>query len=82
MIAVPWYLFAGGTILVIVGLLAGGTQSSSKKRSKAIHHKMRDKDIIRQLNQSEAPSLSTMISFLGYVIIFISLIWRLILFFI
>lgn len=82
MIAAPWYVFAGGTILVIVSLLLGGMGGSSKRSSQTIHHKMRDEDIIRQLNESEALTPSAIIGFLGYLAIFISAVWRLVLFFV
>jgi len=75
-----YYLLAGGIILVILGYLAGGL--SSGKSPPVIHHRMRDEDIINQLNQEERLSFADLITFLGYLLVFISIVWRIVLVFV
>ena len=50
MAAAPWYLLAGGIVLVIVGYFIGGLSPRSGRVF--ITHKMSDEEVERQLNQA------------------------------
>jgi hypothetical protein len=78
--AQAYYLLAAGIILVIVGYLAGGL--SAPKGPPVIHHRMRDEDIANQLNRQDSLSVPELIGFLGYLLVFISIVWRIVLVFV
>ena len=65
---------------MILGYLVGGV--SGGKSPPMIHHRMRDEDIVNQLNQEESLSAGELIGFLGYLLVFISIVWRLVLYFV
>ncbi len=77
-ISVPWYLLAGGIGLVILGYFVESLSGPSRSKPRVIHEKMRDKDIARALNQQDAMSPGSMIALLGYVLVGISIVWRLV----
>lgn len=76
MIAAPWYLLAAGVILVILGYLAGGMSGTTGQNQPLIDHRMRDEDIVNQLNRQETVPVSAWIAFAGYLLVFISIVWR------
>lgn len=77
MIGAPWYLLALGIGFVIVGFFVDGFRGLSGKRQSSIHHRMRDEDIVKSLNQREAASKGSVFGLLGAILIFISILWRL-----
>jgi hypothetical protein len=76
MIGAPWYLLAAGIALVILGYFVDSFSGLSQKRRPGIHHKMRDEEIIKSLKDQEAMSASSAICLLGYILVGISIFWR------
>ena len=81
MSAAPWYLLAGGIALVIIGyfLDAFGSLGSGRR---FIHPKMSDEEIARQMNEGEARSLGSLVILLGFLAILVSVVWRIVRFFV
>ncbi len=77
MIAAPWYLLAGGIGLVILGYFVAGLSGSSGRGPRPITPRMRDQDIINSLNEQDALPPGAILSFLGYLLVFVSILWRL-----
>ena len=74
MAAAPWYLLAGGIVLVIVGYFIGGLSPRSGRVF--ITHKMSDEEVERQLNQARGSPLAGLMMLAGFVVILTSIIWR------
>jgi len=77
MIAAPWYLLSGGIALVILGyfLAALGSRGSSRT---FIDPRLSDKEIARRMRESQASPLGSLVSLLGLLAIFVSIVWRLV----
>jgi|GEM_PF-1848049 len=75
-IAAPYWLLAGGILVLIVGyLIAAGSGSSST----FIDHRMSDEEIARQLeDQNRGNPIAGLLIMLGYLAIFVSVVWRII----
>ena len=75
-IAAPYWLLAGGILVLIVGyLIAAGSGSSST----IIDHRMSDEEIARQLeDQNRGNPIAGLLIMLGYLAIFVSVVWRII----
>lgn len=58
------------------GYLIEGFSGPSGKSRRAIHHKMRDEDIIKSLKDQEAMSAGSVLCLLGYFLVGISIVWR------
>ena len=74
MAAAPWYLLAGGIVLVIVGYFIGGLSPRSGRVF--ITHKMSDEEVERQLNQTRGSPVAGLMMLAGFLIILTSIIWR------
>lgn len=73
MTAVPWYLLAAGIVLVIIGILMAWMSRPSGPR--VIDHRMRDEDIARSL-QDERGIVPSIVMIVGFVLILVSIVWR------
>ena len=74
MAAAPWYLLAGGIVLVIVGYFIAGLSRGPGRVF--ITHKMSDEEVERQLNQARGSPLASLMILAGFVVILTSIIWR------
>jgi len=77
----PWYLLAGGIALIIIGFFwdAIGNLGSGRR---FIHPKMSDEEIERQMNEGEGRSLGGLVILLGFLAILVSVVWRIVRFFV
>jgi hypothetical protein len=81
MSAAPWYLLAGGIALVIIGYLLGAFGSRGSRR-RFIDPKMSDEEIAQQMSEGEAPSLASLVTLVGFLAILVSVVWRIVRFFV
>ena len=79
MAAVPYYLLAGGIVLVIAGYFLANLGVGSDRTF--IDPRMSDKEIERQINQSEGNSIGGLVMLLGFLVIFTGIVWRVVRFF-
>jgi hypothetical protein len=77
MAAAPWYLLAGGIVLVIAGFFIAHLGSRGSGRI-FISPKMSDKEIERLMNEPQGCLLGNLLILLGFLVIFISVVWRLV----
>jgi hypothetical protein len=77
MIAAPWYLFAVGVVLVILGILAGALFGGGRSSRNMIDSRMSDAEIARRLQRQSSVGLPGMIFYLGLLCVFVSVCWRL-----
>ncbi len=82
MIAAPWYLLAGGIVLVIIAYFMAGLSGGSGNRGPIIDERMSDEEIVRNMQQSESLTPASVVLLLGFILIGISLIWRLVRYFV
>ncbi|WP_166823514.1 hypothetical protein [Thalassoroseus pseudoceratinae] len=82
MISAPWYLLAGGIVLVIIAYFLAGFSGAAEKRGPMIDERMSDKDIAQSLQDSESLSPASIVMLLGFVLIAISVIWRFVRYFV
>jgi hypothetical protein len=75
MVSLPWYLLAFGIGLVILGFLLAGLPGSGGG-GRPIHAKMRDKDIIRELERARRMPLSSLVIVAGLGCVLVSVVWR------
>jgi hypothetical protein len=74
-ISLPWYLLAVGIGLILLGFVLAGLPSD--RGGRPIHAKMRDKDIIRELDRAgRTPLLPSLIIFAGLGCVLVSIVWR------
>lgn len=78
MIALPWYLLAGGIILVILGSLLTVLSSSRESKGKEIDPDMDDDEIAQQLNRQQPISFPAILILIGLLLVLVSIAWRLI----
>jgi hypothetical protein len=81
MSAAPWYLLAGGIVFVIIGYFCasfGGRRSGPR----FIDPKMSDEEIARQVNEGEPFSVGSLVILLGFSAILVSVVWRMVRFFV
>ena len=76
MVSLPWYLLAFGIGLVLLGFILAGLPGSSDRGGKVIHAKMRDKDIIRELERTRRMPLSSLVILAGFGCVLVSVVWR------
>jgi hypothetical protein len=76
MVAAPWYLLAVGILLVIVGYFIG--RLGGRRSRVYISPKMSDEQIERLMSQTQGNPLAGLFLSLGYLIVFISIAWRLV----
>lgn len=78
MAAAPWYLLAGGIVLVILGYFIAGFGRRGSDRV-FITAKMSDEEVERQLNQTQQGNLlASLVMLTGFVTILVSIIWRIV----
>lgn len=73
MAAIPWFLLAAGIVFVIVGILIAWMSRPSGPH--IIDHRMRDEDIARSL-QGQRNLLPSIVMVVGFVLILVSIVWR------
>lgn len=78
MIAAPWYLFAAGIGLVILGLLAAALRQVLGSAPPPIDPRMSDKQIARLLKEQQRIGIPTVIVYTGLTCVVLSLAWRLV----
>lgn len=77
MSAAPWYLLAGGVGLVIIGgILLYLTAANPGRRG--ISFKMSDEEIVRRMQAGWGEIIGRLLVFLGGVVIFVSIVWRIV----
>lgn len=77
MIAAPWYLFAVGVVLVLVGVISGSLFGSGRASRNLVDSRMDDAEIARRLKRQSSLSFSGIIVYLGLLCILVSASWRL-----
>jgi amino acid transporter len=77
MIAWPWYLLSGGIVLIIIGYFLDGLKGLGSRR-RSIDPKMSNKEIKRILNEEERISFGSWIMLLGFLMVLVSVGWRLV----
>jgi hypothetical protein len=77
MAAAPWYLLAGGIVVVIVGFFIVRLGSRGSDRI-FISPKMSDEEVERLLNERQGSRLGVVVVLLGFLIILVSVIWRIV----
>ena len=77
----PWYLLAGGIGVFILGYFIA---SLSKRGSDQtfISPKMTDKEIARRMEKREGSRPGELVVLLGVAMIFVSVVWRIVRFFV
>jgi hypothetical protein len=77
MAAAPWYLLAGGIVLVILGYFIAGF---GRRRSDRVFitAKMSDEEVERQLNKESGSPIAGLVMGAGFLIILISIVWRIV----
>ena len=80
--AFPWFLLAAGIILVIIGALLAGLSKPPGSGRRAIDPSMRDREILRNLQNEQRPSLPSLVILVGLLCVAVSIVWRIILFFV
>ena len=77
MAGLPWFLLAGGIMLVILGAVLAGLPGSSGRGRRAIDPDMDDDEIIRDLRRAERVSVPGLVILAGAGCILVSVGWRL-----
>jgi hypothetical protein len=81
-IAFPWYLLSFGIFVVIIGCLFAGLRKPTDSGRRAIDSTMRDDEIIQNLNSGHGVSLLGLVILFGLLCILVSVVWRIILYFV
>ena len=76
MIAAPWYLLAGGIILIIIGYFMVSLGGGSSRTF--IHPRMSDEEIEQEMNKAQGNPLGTVMMLTGFLAVFVSVVWRLV----
>jgi len=75
-IAAPYWLLAGGILVLILGYLMSALSGGSNNTF--IDHRMSDAEIARQLEQqNQGNPIAGLFILIGYLAIFVSIAWRL-----
>ncbi|AGA26039.1 hypothetical protein [Singulisphaera acidiphila] len=77
MIAAPWYLFAVGIVLVIIGVISGVLLGSGRSSRNLVDSRMSDAEIARRLKRQSSVGFSGLIVYLGLFCMLVSAGWRL-----
>jgi hypothetical protein len=77
MAGAPWFLLAGGILVVIIGSIIASLGSRGSGRI-FISHKMSDEEIERLMNKPQGSRLGIVLVMLGFLIIFVSIVWRIV----
>lgn len=81
MIAAPWYLLSLGILLVIVGAISGALFGAGGSSKTAIDPRMSDAEIARRLKRASSLTFSGVIVYAGFFCVLVSVVWRLLRFF-
>ena len=76
MAGAPWFLLAAGIVIVILGFLWASVAGDSD-RGRPISRRMRDRDIIRELDRAQRVPLPNLVIALGFACVLASVVWRL-----
>jgi hypothetical protein len=76
----PWYLLAAGILLVIVGYFIARLGGRGSRIY--INPKMSDEEIERRMSEARGSPLGGLVMSLGFLIVLISIVWRLVRFFV
>ncbi len=76
MAGAPWYLLAAGIFLVILGYFIA--RLGSRRSRIYISPKMSDKEIERLMSEARGSPLAGILVSLGFLIVLISIVWRLV----
>jgi hypothetical protein len=80
MAGAPWYLLAVGIFLVILGYFIARLGGRSSRIY--ISPKMSDDEIERMMSKAQGSPLAGLLVLLGFLLVFISIVWRLVRFFV
>jgi hypothetical protein len=77
-VSFPWYLLAAGIVLVVIGALLAGLPGQSDRGAgrHALHSRMRDDEIVRELKRQQRVSVPGLVILAGFVCILVSVCWR------
>ncbi len=75
MAAAPWYLLAGGIVLVILGFFLASLGSRGRGY---IDPRMSDKEIARQMEKGQGSPVGGLVIAAGFLVILASIIWRIV----
>ena len=67
--------------LIVVGFLISGLSGAGRSRQRGIDPRMRDEEIIRHLQSGQRLSLANVIVFVGLLCCLVSVVWRLVRYF-
>ena len=82
MIGLPWYLLAAGIAIVILGFVLASLPRSSDRREHVIDADMDDEEIIGKLKRAQRLPFSSMVILAGFACVFVSVVWRLVRYFV
>jgi hypothetical protein len=82
MIAAPWYLFAAGIVLVLIGAISGALFGAGRSSSRMIDGRMSDAEIARRLQRQSSVGFPGFIFYLGVFCVLASVCWRMLRFFV
>ncbi len=77
MAGLPWYLLAGGIVLVILGYLLASLSGPSNEGR--LDPRMRDDEIARELGRRRRMPLTSFVILAGFACVLASVVWRLVL---
>ena len=77
MIGLPWFLLAAGIGIVILGSFMAALSKPQVDDRPIIHSRMRNDEIVRNLNRTERIPLAGYVILLGMLCILVSIVWRL-----
>jgi hypothetical protein len=76
MIAAPWYLLSIGILVFLIGFIVAALKSAGESRTE-IDPRMSDDEIMENLQGPRGSLVGNLMVFLGILMIFVSLAWRL-----
>jgi hypothetical protein len=78
MAGAPWYLLAGGILVLIFGYCIASLKSGGSRRRIFITSKMSDEEVERLLNKSQGIGVGNLLMLLGLLLMFVSVVWRIV----
>ena len=76
MVAYPYILLAVGVVIVIIGILLAGLSAASPSRQPPISARMKNAEIIKQLQQQQRIPFPVLMVCFGLLCVAVSLVWR------
>jgi hypothetical protein len=77
----PWYLFSLGIALVLLGAISGAFFGAGASSRAGIDPRMSDAEVARRLKRRTSPTLSGLVVALGLLCLLVSVVWRVLRFF-